>query len=185
MRNAKKLIEEKKAQLGLTTTALASTAKSDQKQQIQEDKKAALIALKAKIAATTANSQIQNILGSSQAALQEQLVQRQQSVAERDRSLNLIIDSEGRTIDKRTGEVVQLQSRVPTLKANLKVQKRDYKTAFGDKKADTSGIASTLAGIESVIQESNQVKPTSTLATEDVSEFFDPRLKLAIIFTQN
>lgn len=174
MRNAKRLIEEKKAQLGLTTTTAAI---SDHKQQIQEDKKAALMALKAKIAATTANTQIQNILGASQTVLQEQLVQRQQSVAERDRSLNLIIDSEGRTIDKRTGEVVQIQSRMPTLKANLKVQKRDYKTAFGDKKSDTSGIASTLAGIESVIQESKEAKPAPAPATEEVSEFFDPRLK--------
>jgi len=178
MRNAKKLIEEKKAQLGLTTTtSSANAAKNDQKQQVQEDKKAALMALKAKIAATTANSQIQNILGVSQAALQEQLVQRQQSVAERDRSLNLIIDSEGRTIDKRTGEVVQIQSRMPTLKANIKVQKRDYKTAFGDKKSDMSGIASTLAGIESVIQESKQAKLTPVPVEEEASEFFDPRLK--------
>jgi hypothetical protein len=43
-----------------------------------------------------------------------------------------IIDAEGRTIDKRTGEVVQIQSRMPTLKANIKAQKRDYKTGISN-----------------------------------------------------
>ncbi len=115
----------------------------------------------------------------------EQQQQRQQTIEERERSLNLIIDSEGRTIDKRTGEVVQLQSRMPTLKANIKAQKRDYRTAMsGDKRGDAaSGIATTMSGfssvftgISTVIEEKAQ--PVAPPVTEGVSElFFDPRLK--------
>lgn len=47
------------------------------------------------------------------------------SVEERDRPVHVTIDKEGRTIDTLTGEVLQIPNRVPTLKANLRVQKKD------------------------------------------------------------
>ena len=46
-------------------------------------------------------------------------------VEDRDRPVHVTIDKEGRTIDSLTGEVLQIPSRVPTLKANLRVQKKD------------------------------------------------------------
>jgi len=48
---------------------------------------------------------------------------------DRDRPVHVTIDKEGRTIDTFTGEVLQIPSRMPTLKANLRVQKkRCYQT---------------------------------------------------------
>ncbi|CAF3717455.1 unnamed protein product [Rotaria sp. Silwood1] len=44
---------------------------------------------------------------------------------DRDRPVHVTIDKEGRTIDSVTGEVLQIPSRIPTLKANLRVQKKD------------------------------------------------------------
>jgi hypothetical protein len=44
---------------------------------------------------------------------------------DRDRPVHVTIDKEGRTIDSMTGEVLQIPSRMPTLKANLRVQKKD------------------------------------------------------------
>ncbi len=79
---------------------------------------------------------------------QEQLQLQLQSQEERERSLNLIIDSDGRTIDKRTGELVQIQSRLPTLKANIQAKKRDIdskiKKDASSQDLFASGIASTI-----------------------------------------
>lgn len=47
------------------------------------------------------------------------------SMEDRDRPVHVTIDKEGRTIDSLTGEVLQIPSRIPTLKANLRVQKKD------------------------------------------------------------
>ena len=146
------------------------------------------MALKAKIAASMASAEISNMIGQSHVALQEQMAQRQQSAQEREMSLNIIIDSEGRTVDKRTGQVVQIQSRAPTIKANIKAQKRDYKTAMsGDKKQTSatdlfaSGIASTMSGISTVTMgASSVIAPAAAVSAEDdgISEnFFDARLK--------
>lgn len=47
-------------------------------------------------------------------------------VEEKDRPMNIRIDEKGRTIDVVTGEVVELPSRLPTLKANRRgVSKRE------------------------------------------------------------
>jgi U4/U6 small nuclear ribonucleoprotein PRP3 len=173
MANARKQIEAKKAQLGLKTESVSAT----------DEKKAKLLELKAKLAASAATAQIQNImqqkLGLQEAAQQEAVIQRIESMEERERSLNLIIDSEGRTIDKRTGEVVQIQSRVPTLKANLKAQKRDYKTAMGNDMFG-SGIASTIPGMSSVYPGGVAASqtPVQPEADKDMTDekFFDPRL---------
>jgi hypothetical protein len=168
----------------------------------QEDKQAALMALKAKIAASVASAEVQSMLeqnkkvDQTQLTIQEQIIQRQLSAQERDMSLNIIIDSEGRTVDKRTGQVVQIQSRTPTIKANLKSQKRDHKTTASDKKGSmdlfASGIASTIsmggaasvfqAGIQSSLSNfsSNQqmLPPSAPITSDNASEFFfDSRLK--------
>lgn len=166
------------------------------------------MALKARIAASVASAEVQSMLDQTtkyeptQMTLQEQIIQRQLSAQEREMSLNIIIDSEGRTVDKRTGQVVQIQSRTPTIKANLKTQKRDHKTMTGgDKKnADlfASGIASTMslggaasvfqAGIQSSLSNyssnSQMLPPTGPApAAEATSEFFfDSRLKWVNFF---
>lgn len=180
MANAKKLIEEKKAQLGI---------KIGNKQ--TEDKKAALLALKAKIAAASSNLdrtlEATATVARHQLTPLEQLQVQQESQEERERSLNLIIDSEGRTIDKRTGELIQIQSRLPTLKANIQAKKRDYDSRIKKGGNDyASGIASTISGLSSVFSPSvsglvsqipNQAMP-ETNETPQSDLFFDPRLKL-------
>jgi U4/U6 small nuclear ribonucleoprotein PRP3 len=178
MANAKKQIEEKKAKLGLNK---------------QEDRLAAINALKAKIAASQVglNSQIVQA-----ASAVQQIKEKQQTEAEtieqRQRSLNTIIDSEGRAIDKRTGEIIQIESRVPTLKANLKVaQKRDYKTmSNGQQNVNESGIMSSFSGIGSVISggiktaipnaSTNIAKAEPLNSTQDIESqpFFDNRLAI-------
>lgn len=47
------------------------------------------------------------------------------SAEDRDRPVHVTIDKEGRTIDTLTGEILQIPNRLPTLKANLRVQKKD------------------------------------------------------------
>lgn len=179
MANAKKMIEEKKAQLGINVAAKTT-----------EDKKAAILALKAKIAAASSNIE-QNF---EVAQMQQKMIapqsqeQQQQTQEERDRSLNLIIDSEGRTIDRRTGELVQIQSRLPTLKANILAKKRDI-TSRLKRSADSlsSGITSTISGMSTVFTDQAGIESTivggeKTVATDDTQAqtelFFDPRLKL-------
>lgn len=175
MANAKKMIEEKKAQLGIN---LANN-------QI-DDKKAAILALKAKIAAASSNLEqsFETVQMQQKLLLPlEQMQTQQQTQEERERSLNLIIDSEGRTIDKRTGELVQIQSRLPTLKANIQAKKRDINSRF-KKSADSiaSGIASTISGVSSVFTseklELQPPEPSVSESTQQSELFFDPRLKL-------
>lgn len=169
MANAKKMIEEKKAQLGINNV------------KTHDDKKAAILALKAKIAAASSNLE-QNF---EVAQMQQRLITPidqvpQQTQEERERSLNLIIDSEGRTIDKRTGELVQIQSRLPTLKANILAKKRDINSRL-KRSADSlsSGITSTITGMTSVFgkAEPEEQKPVEETQTQN-ELFFDPRLKL-------
>lgn len=140
-----------------------------------------MVALKARIAASVANVQaksyFENTTASMPRTLPDQLMQRQQNLEERDRSLNLIIDSEGRTIDKRTGEVILMQTPLPTLKANIKTQKRDYRTAMGaDKKDFASGLASTITGTSSVLESKIGDKNIEG-EKEIVENFYDARLK--------
>ena len=159
------------------------------------------MALKAKIAASVASAEVQSMLeetrrsqiDKTQLAIQEQLMQRQLNAQDREMSLNIIIDSEGRTVDKRTGQVVQIQSRAPTIKVNLKTQKRDHKTATGND-IFASGIASTISmggavsvfqsGIQSSLSSISSVSrqtPSSAASLENVSEaFFDARLKFVL-----
>lgn len=139
------------------------------------------MALKARIAASVANVQAKNYFENTPITmprtLPEQLMQRQQNMEERDRSLNLIIDSEGRTIDKRTGEVVLMQTPLPTLKANIKTQKRDYRTAMGgDKKEYTSGLASTISGVSTAMDAKLGDKRLEG-EKETPETFYDSRLK--------
>ncbi len=46
-------------------------------------------------------------------------------ISNEDRPVHVTIDKEGRTIDSMTGEILQIPSRIPTLKANLRAQKKD------------------------------------------------------------
>lgn len=160
--DAKKILEQKKAEL---------------------QKQSKLEALKARLA--NAAPQLQNILqrqvptpDGNQLSVEEL---NKQAKEERERSLNLIIDSEGRTIDKRTGEVVQIQSRVPTLKANIKTvaQKRDYKTALGGGDMFSSGIASSISTSSMVKSasgsSSGKLKSSDGGSAEE--KFFDHRVK--------
>ena len=156
-----------------------------------DDKRAKLLALKASVAASKISSQLQTMITQTSESLVNATQQQQQtqgSAEERERSLNLIIDSEGRTIDKRTGEVVQIQSRVPTLKANIKQsQKRDYKTVLGGGSGNdlfASGTASTISGVSSIYARgvaaavaTVQVPAPATEKEPSEEQFFDPRLR--------
>lgn len=150
------------------------------KAELEQKKRSTFETLKARIASATAAPQLQSILqrqvlatpDGGQLSVEEL---NKQAKEERERSLNLIIDSEGRTIDKRTGEVVQIQSRVPTLKANMKVaQKRDYKTAMGGD-IFSSGIASSINSTVSTIKTATTGKlKSSEIGSE---QFFDHRVQ--------
>ena len=113
----------------------------------------------------------------------EQIAQKQMNQVERERSLNITIDAEGRTIDKRTGEVIQLQTRMPTLKANLKVQRRDFKSGIASTfpGEQSSGIESIIPGskrpISSITEQSEQSKKDEENESNLNDNFFDPRLK--------
>jgi hypothetical protein len=109
MESAKKQIEERKKVLN-----------------VNEDRVSAITALQARIQATMGTLGTRGLV-----TLTQEQISNAQAAEERDRSLNLVIDAEGRTIDKRTGEVVQIQSRVPTLKANIRVQRRELKVLAG------------------------------------------------------
>jgi hypothetical protein len=49
------------------------------------------------------------------------------SVEDREKPVNVIIDKQGRAIDLFTGDVIPLPGCIPTLKANLRAQKKDIK----------------------------------------------------------
>ena len=116
--------------------------------------------------------------------------QKQLTPEERGRLQNLIIDSEGRTVDKRTGEIVQIASRTPTLKANIKVaqQHRRHDQKGGSTDLFASGFASTISNASGILTSaSSSIMATamssaassaaSSIAAEQSEKFFDPRLK--------
>jgi len=49
------------------------------------------------------------------------------------RAMPLILDAEGRTIDVKTGQAIQLQHHMPTLKANIRAKKREQFKAVHEK----------------------------------------------------
>ncbi len=145
------------------------------------------MALKAKIAAASSyfESNVEPMAPPQRLITpQEQLQLQLQSQEERERSLNLIIDSDGRTIDKRTGELVQIQSRLPTLKANIQAKKRDIDSKIKKNASSqdlfASGIASTISGLSSVFTPgiTAMVSQIPKEETPEAGAFFDPRLKL-------
>jgi len=52
------------------------------------------------------------------------------------RATPLILDAEGRTIDVKTGQAVQLPHHMPTLKANIRAKKREQFKAVHEKPPD-------------------------------------------------
>jgi hypothetical protein len=158
MEAAKKQIEERKKILN-----------------VDEDRVSAITALQARIAATMGNLGSRGLV-----QLTPEQIQNAQAAEERDRSLNLVIDAEGRTIDKRTGEVVQLQSRQPTLKANIRSKKKEIKILGSskpidpkeEKLAEQQEIAFMFTKNQPEVQET-----TSKPAEEASSAYFDNRLR--------
>ena len=173
-----------------------------------DQKKDDLAAKKAKIAATLASAHLQNILANNtnnQAPVAatpavpgpvgtrpNQAPPEQLTPQERDRLQNLIIDSEGRTVDKRTGEIVHIQSRMPTLKANLKVaqQQQQRRSDKGPTDLFASGFASTISNASGILTSASSnlqasiatttaSKPSTSASSvaEESEKFFDPRLK--------
>ena len=157
MGEAKKQIEERKKNLSV------------------DDRFSALQALQASVA-----SRMANLVPKVQ--LTPEQIQNIQAAEERDRSLNLVIDAEGRTIDKRTGEVVLIQSRQPTLKANIRSKKKEIKMSGmskpidpkEEKIAEQQEIAFMFTKNQPEIKESNANKPA---AEEASSAYFDNRLR--------
>ena len=49
------------------------------------------------------------------------------------RATPVILDAEGRTIDVKTGQAIQLQHHMPTLKANIRAKKREQFKAVHEK----------------------------------------------------
>lgn len=142
--------------------------------QASEDRLAAMAALQARISARMNNLEMNGLISMTQEQLISQQIIKAQTDEEREKSLNIVIDSEGRTIDKRTGEIVQLQSRVPTLKANLRLQKREIKSALA---------ASGLKIQDKEVKSAEKINKYETVANEEkpavetTSSFFDARLK--------
>ena len=68
----------------------------------------------------------------------------------------IIVDAQGRTIDAATGEVIELQHHVPTLKANIRAQKRQH-------------LQTVMAETEKQVKQ--EVKEEAS-----TSSFFDPRV---------
>lgn len=188
--NAKRQIEEKKAKLGLLNL---------------DDKSEEVAAKRAKVAASLASEHIlkngtnNKVLPTMGVTLPGGTVGttavgrpggqpvEQMSAQERERYQNLIIDSEGRTVDKRTGEIVQIASRVPTLKANLKVAQQQLRQRLDKASTDlfASGLTSTISNATGILtsasanlQASLTAAAASTSAAVEQSEkFFDSRLK--------
>lgn len=52
------------------------------------------------------------------------------------RATPVILDAEGRTIDVKTGQAIQLQHHMPTLKANIRAKKREQFKAVHEKPPD-------------------------------------------------
>jgi len=73
------------------------------------------------------------------------------------RATPVILDAEGRTIDVKTGQAIQLQHHMPTLKANIRAKKRE------------------------------QFKAVHEKPPEEISEskFFDPRIRSHAINDEN
>lgn len=59
-------------------------------------------------------------------------------IEENEKPIHVTIDKEGRTIDTRTGQIVRMESRLPTLKANIRAAQRT--TAEGGKGTAASSL---------------------------------------------
>ena len=159
-----------------------------------EEKAASILALKARIAANPVQQRLAAIeQQQKQAVAQEQIAQKQENMQDRELLKHLIFDAEGRTIDKRTGEIVNIQSRTPTLKANMKVAQQQQQRRGGDQRSNTleksgtakdmfaSGMASTMASTQSSSTMSSAANKQATMTTgggELADQFFDDRLKV-------
>jgi hypothetical protein len=141
MANAKKQIEERKSLLQTANSATAST----------DSRLAAMAALQAKIAASMGNLEQKGVL----------------KVPIPSDKVSLVLDSQGRTVDKSTGQILApLLSRQPTLKVNMRAQKRDFRTITKeDEKTNKKATADNLFGVD------------LTEDTNETSNFYDTRLK--------
>ena len=152
MESAKKQIEERKKVLN-----------------VNEDRVNAISALQARIAATMGSLGARGLV-----TLTPEQIMNAQAAEERDRSLNLVIDSEGRTIDKRTGEIVPIQSRMPTLKANIRTTKKKEPLKPIDIKEEKPAEEEP----KPFQFTKNMVPLEETKPADEASAFFDNRLKL-------
>lgn len=107
MEEARRQIEERKSRLLVENAAVAPDAAPMAGPQM--DPKARLAELKARLQVRTANLPILNATAADQAV---------------GRPAPLILDAEGRTVD-RSGKAVQLVQRTPTLKANIRAQRKE------------------------------------------------------------
>lgn len=141
MANAKKQIEERKTLLQTANSATAST----------DSRLAAMAALQAKIAASMGNLEQKGVL----------------KVPMPSDKVSLVLDSQGRTVDKSTGQILApLLTRQPTLKVNMRAQKRDFKTMMKeDEKTNKKATTDNLFGVD------------LTDDTNEISNFHDTRLK--------
>ncbi|KAK2194112.1 hypothetical protein NP493_2g07042 [Ridgeia piscesae] len=126
MMNAQKMIMERKQQLNIATAPPDLRPATSQQQVLMTDamdkaKKAA--ELQARIQMQLANTGIGLNAPSQLGATPANTVG----------PTPLILDEEGRTIDAKTGQTIQLQSYTPTLKANIRAKKREQFKAVQDR----------------------------------------------------
>jgi U4/U6 small nuclear ribonucleoprotein PRP3 len=123
MANAQRMISQRKAQLGVPEVPV----------NISGDLLRRQTELQSRI-----QSQMMNVGlgGDSVAAALAAAAQKQaqaQAQQAQSKPTPLILDEQGRTIDAKTGETIQLQQHMPTLKANIRAKRREQFKAVQDK----------------------------------------------------
>lgn len=124
MANAQRMIQERKAQLSIHTPtispgSLGSLPSPSQTQQLMTD-----AVEKAKRAAEL-QARIQAQLTGLSAGTAGVTLPVTQKNIQPSKPTPLILDEEGRTIDAKTGQAIQLQHHTPTLKANIRAKRRE------------------------------------------------------------
>lgn len=124
MANAQRMIQERKAQLSIhsptvSSGSLGSLPSPSQTQQLMTD-----AVEKAKRAAELQARIQAQITGLSTGTVGVTLPTTQKTIHP-SKPTPLILDEEGRTIDAKTGQTIQLQHHTPTLKANIRAKRRE------------------------------------------------------------
>lgn len=128
MQTAQKLIQERKAQLGVQMPAMpAPTSQADRYMNDAQDKAKKATELHAQIQARMASlaGLPLPMKGMPPVKASDKLAEPQLKGIPTSQPTPLILDSEGRTIDAKTGQAITLTHHAPTLKANIRAKRRE------------------------------------------------------------